>query len=302
MNYPHIFERVYCEPLCISKQRFDAIHAVLFPRLVNAKTGSEMVINLEPSAAKPSQNIYDGKRHQKARASVDYRTGKVDGDLYTSPKDGVAVVPIYGILAKNVSAFEESCGGGTDIAPIAHALNQAVANKDIKTIVLDISSPGGSVTGIEELGNSVRAATKVKGKTVYAFTDYQMCSAAYWIGSQADEVYATPSAQLGSIGTYLAWLDQTVAMQLQGLKLELFAAGDHKGMGLPGRPLTQADRVLLQAQVDQINNSFTSAVVAARPKVKKETMQGQTFRGADNVRNGLCDGLLNDWDELMSLL
>ena len=60
-----------------------------------------------------------------------------------------------------------------------------------------------------------------------------MCSAAYWIGSQATELYATGSAYVGSIGTYLAWLDPSIQMQMNGLQLQLFSAGKFKGIGLP---------------------------------------------------------------------
>ncbi len=139
-------------------------------------------------------------------------------------------------------------------------------------------------------------------KPVVAFSDAMIASAAYWIASQAGEVYVTPSSSIGSIGTYLAWLDETVKMQVEGLKLELFAEGKHKGMGLPGRPLTMDDRQLLQSRVKQINDNFQSTVRRTRPDVGDETMQGQTFTGEDAEKNGLADGLVNDFDEFLDLL
>lgn len=290
MNLPRLYRRAYCEPLCIARADFDAIHAVLWPRMTG---NGKMEFPMEEQAAHPA-------RTPRGQRTTSLRPDE-SGHMYSMLSDGVARVPIFGTLGKNLDALDMACGG-CDVDNARAAIDQALARKDVKTLVLDIASPGGEVTGISELGNTIRAATKVRGKTIYAFSDSQMCSAAYWLGSQADEIICTPSATLGSIGVYLAWLDEGIAMQLQGYRLELFKAGDHKGMGLPGRALSQDDRNLLQTRVDDIYRGFTAAVTAARPKVQRSTMQGQTFAGDRAVATHLADGLVNDWTEFLSLL
>lgn len=305
MNYPLIYNAVYCEPLCIDPSVFYGIHGVLWPRITQGKGMEIGDISAATRDGKPAMNAATGKRATRCRALVDGWTGKVLDErfFYTvEGKPSVAVIPIYGILAKNASSMEELCMGVTDINPISYALAQAAGDPSIKTFVLDIASPGGQVTGIRELANQVRAIAKTRGRTVYAFTDERQCSAAQWIGAQANECYGTPSSTVGSIGTYLAWLDETVKMQLEGTRLEFFGAGKHKGMGLSGRPLSQEDRQLLQLRVDEINGWFTAAVTAARPRVAVETMQGQVFSGEQGVRVHLLDGLVNDWHEFLSLL
>jgi signal peptide peptidase SppA len=318
MNYPLIFQRVYMTPLCVHAARFQSIHAFLLPRLTGkipfevTPKGSEDIFTsargTQPGLSSPrssdrpplpNKNRFTGKRRQSAGPGYD-QNGDVDYRFFTEAKPGVAVVPVYGALAKNLSSWEEDCGGGTDINAIQEALRQAVADDSISTILLDIDSPGGEVTGIPEFGAQVRAATSVK--PVYAFTDAMMASAAYWLGSQATELYVTPSSSVGSIGTYLAWLDETVKMKMEGVALQLFAAGKHKGIGLPGRPLTGADRALLQNRVDSINGQFTSTVRSTRPAVTDDTMQGQTFDGAQAEALGLVDGLVGSFDELLDLV
>jgi ClpP class serine protease len=303
MNYPRIFERVYCQPLCVTAARFQSIHSFLLPRLSGQ---IPFEVALAPAAADGQQppargtrNPFTGKRVQKAGPGWK-ADGTLDPRFYTEAAPGIAVVPIYGALAKNLSSWEEACGGGTDINAPQEALRQAVAAPDIGTIILDIDSPGGEVTGIPEFGAAVRAAAQAK--PVYAFTDASMCSAAYWLGSQASEIYATGSSNVGSIGTYLAWLDPAVKMELEGIKLQFFAEGKHKGIGLPGRPLTAEDEALLRGRVKQINDLFQSAVTGARPQVEAPTMEGQTFSGLDLVNTGLVDGLVSSWDELLSLI
>lgn len=293
MNLPRIYERVYCEPLCVTPARFLAIHSVLFPHLAGARPLPALEAADTPPAPRAAGIANPrGQRWQRIQAGE-------KGRLYNQA-GAVAVIPVYGVLAKNISAFEESCGGGTDINPIGAAHAQALAARDVKAIAFDFSSPGGAVTGIRELGVAIARGAEVK--PTYAFSDSQMCSAAYWLGSQCSEIYVAPSATVGSIGVYLAWLDETLAMQLQGLRLEYFGAGEHKAAGLPGKALTAAQRDLLQARVNEIYGNFTAAVSAKRPNVSRSTMQGQVFSGEKALEAGLVDGLVNDFAEFAELL
>ena len=305
-QYPLLFQAVYCEPLCIERGAFHSIHAGLWPRFAQGQ-GMDMaeVFGAGPANTKPTFSPATGRRATRAAGKVDPETGRVIDERFYYTVEGkpeVAVIPVYGILAKNASFMEEVCYGITDINGISHAIGQAAAAKDIKTLVLDLATPGGQVTGIREMGAQIRAAAQTRGKTVYAFTDERCCSAGYWLASQANEIYGTPSATIGSIGTYLAWLDESVKMQLEGVRLEFFGAGKHKGMGLPGRPLSQEDRALLQERVEEINGWFTSAVTSARPKITAETMQGQVFSGEQSVSARLVDGLVNGWQEFLDLI
>jgi len=120
--------------------------------------------------------------------------------------------------------------------------------------------------------------------------------------SQANHVYATPSSSVGSIGVYLALLDRSEEMKQRGVALKLFKAGDHKGMGLPGNPLTEADETLLQGEVDKVYKMFTTAVSARRPKVEKSTMQGQVFMGVDSKSRGLIDATVGNLATLVRRL
>jgi len=161
MNYPRIYERVYCKPLAITAERFNAIHSVLFPRLVAGADASmeALAMSAVDDQFRGNKNPYSGKRAQRCGAGY-LPDGTVTKDFFTMAKPGVAVVPVYGVLAKNLSAYEESCGGGTDTNPISHALTQAVEHPGVSSIVLDFDSPGGEVTGIGELAAKIRAASE----------------------------------------------------------------------------------------------------------------------------------------------
>lgn len=295
-QYPLLFNAIYCEPLAIDRGVFHSIHTTFLPRVLGGQ-GME-VGAAEARKEKPVTSERTGRR-----ASMCYPTAE-DGRFYwtVEGRPELAVIPVYGILAKNASWMEQVCYGITDINAISHAIAQAAAAKEVKKMILDFATPGGQVTGIPEMAGMIRAATRIPGKTVYAFCDERCASAGYWLASPADEFYCTPSATIGSIGTYIAWLDETVRMQIEGVRLEFFGAGKHKGMGLPGKALTQEDRELLQARVDEINGWFTDAVRSTRPKVTTETMQGQTFTGPAAEARGLVDGMVGSWEEFLTMV
>lgn len=190
-------------------------------------------------------------------------------------EDGVATIRIHGPLMRQPDLFSVLLFGATDMDDVASAIQEAVGRADVVSILLDIDSPGGTVNGTPELAQAVADATKQK--RVHAFTAGQMCSAAYWIASQADAIYATPSARVGSIGVLLPFIDSTEKFRADGLKVEVFAAGKFKGIGTPGVALTEEQRSLLQSDIEEIAVDFKAAVLARGRKIPEDAMEGQSF-------------------------
>lgn len=310
ISFPRIAQQFYFEPLVLEESAMLACHMYLWPRVTGKVQDSAPF--MEPRAAEPSPTNVKrtgGAAHMRKTMAAplqDYWTGQVlDANYYwnVDGKPGVAVIPIYGMISKGASPFAESCMGVVNPDRISHALQQAVSAKEVKQIVLDISSPGGRTTYTPEMSAQIKAAANTRGKTVYAFTDTMIASAAEWMASQANEVIMTASSQIGSIGTYLAFLNPKVAMQTQGYSLELFSKGTHKGLGLPGRDLTQADREYLQFTVDKLNTEFVSNVKAGRPKASEEALRdAKMYDGPDAIKHGLADGIVSSWEEFISLL
>ena len=115
-----------------------------------------------------------------------------------SVEDGIGVVAIDGPILRKPDVFARVLFRATDSKMISEALREAGQRDDIKAVFLDIDSPGGTVAGTPELAATVKSIND--RKPVYAFSSGLMASAAYWIASQARAIYATPSAQVGSIG------------------------------------------------------------------------------------------------------
>lgn len=214
-------------------------------------------------------------------------------------ENGVGVIDVSGPLIRKPDIFSQVFFGATDTEYLTAAVREAASRPDVEAIFLDIDSPGGSVTGIPELAQAVADAGKQK--PVYAFSSGQMCSAAYWMASQAQAIYATPSAQVGSIGVLLPMVDDSEAFKNAGIKVEVFAAGKFKGIGLPGVSLTDDQRAHLQSNIAEIAGDFHDAVLARGRKIPPEAMEGQAFSGKQAQRMNLA-GVVQDRADAMNRL
>ena len=214
-------------------------------------------------------------------------------------EDGIGVVAIEGPILRKPDLFARIFFGATSSEDIGEALREARERDDIKAVFLNIDSPGGTVAGTPELAAAVK--TLNENKPVYAFSSGLMCSAAYWIASQARAIYATPSALVGSIGVVQAVIDNTAALDKAGLKVEVFSVGKYKAMGAPGTPLTDDQRELIQSNLAEIAAEFHDAVLSRGRAIPAEAMEGQTFSGKQAQRHNLA-GMVPDRADAMRRL
>ena len=211
--------------------------------------------------------------------------------------NGVALIPVWGIIGQHLSIMEMACGG-YDLDTLGQDVATALADPAVQCLALDFNSPGGTTTGIPEAAAMLRAAGQVK--PLVAYTDSMCCSAAYWLASACGQIAATPSAELGSIGVYCALVDESAAWANEGLKLELMKAGTFKAAGIAGLPLSDTDRAQIQSRVDSLYEMFAQDVNALRPQVARASMQGQGFLGAEAHTAGLVDGIVSGRAEFLA--
>lgn len=203
---------------------------------------------------------------------------------------GVAVLQIEGPLQKQDAWSMD----GTSTVRTRRALRRALRDEAVDSILLLIDSPGGQVSGTHELAMDVR---KAAGQMpVYAYCEDCCCSAAYYIASQANLVYASPSAIMGSIGVYATLYDLSKAAEAQGVIVHVVRDGEEKGDFTPGLPITAEQLSRMQQIVDFYGAQFRKAVSETRFPDKPLTKgtspaRGDVFLGADARRVGLVDGI-----------
>jgi signal peptide peptidase SppA len=194
-----------------------------------------------------------------------------------------AVIPIMGPIVHRANIFTEIFGGAST--------NRAVRDDSIERIVLDIDSPGGTVSGVDELANEIRAARNEK--TIIAHAHPMAASAAFWIGAQASEFRATADGLVGSVGVFSVHEDVSKALEKAGISVEIIKAGKHKAEGNPFEPLSAADRDAIQARVDSAMDSFVNALAAGRgvsaATVRADFGEGRVLTAQDALSRGMID-------------
>lgn len=206
----------------------------------------------------------------------------------TNRGKSIAIVSMRGVALYDLE-MQPMCFSTLNLARVMTAL---VADETVGTIILDVDSPGGAVTGTQEAADAVWAARQA-GKVVVALVSPLCASAAYWIASQANEIVAVPSADIGSIGVFMAHTDCSAWNEQQGLKVTYIFAGKYKVEGNSDEPLSDEARAYYQSEVDVTYAAFTKAVARGRgvpvSTVLADFGQGRTMMAPAAKAAGMID-------------
>lgn len=209
---------------------------------------------------------------------------------------GVAVLPLTGVLQKRPDWFTVWFPGeATALETWTKQLRRAASDPDVTSIVLKIDSPGGLVDGTSEAAEAVRAVRSSGRKPIVAVSSGLCCSAAYWIGCQASELWAGPTDWIGSIGTRQQLVDSSGFYEGLGVKFDYVTSGSLKAAGAEGVPVTDAVRAYFQSLVDRSQQEFTAGVARGRKmpvdSVRALVKEGRIYIGSDAMAEGLIDGI-----------
>lgn len=207
--------------------------------------------------------------------------------------DGVAVIPVIGVIAKRANLFH-AISGGASTELIGRDIRDALVDPRVHSIILHIDSPGGTVDGTPALADLVRDAGTQK--TVVAFADGLMASAAYWIGSAVSAIYIDgPTTAVGSIGVVASHVDISQAEAQQGIKTTEISSGKYKRIASSYAPLSEEGRQSIQEQTDYLYSIFVETVASHRgvsiETVLQNMADGKIFIGQQAIDAGLVDGV-----------
>lgn len=202
----------------------------------------------------------------------------------------VAVLPLFGTIFPRANLMTEM-SGATSAEMFGKKFQELLKDPEVGAIVIDVNSPGGSVYGIEEVSNQIYEARGTK--PIVAVSNHLMASAAYWIGTAADELVVTPSGDVGSIGVFMAHADYSAALQEDGIKISLISAGKYKVAGNPYEPLGEEARAVIQASVDEVYDAFVEAVARNRgiapDAVRSGFGEGRVVGAREAVKEKMAD-------------
>jgi ClpP class serine protease len=202
----------------------------------------------------------------------------------------VGVMNLFGPIYPRANMMTMS--GATSIAQFTKEFVAMYNDPEIKGIVMNIDSPGGDVRGIGDASQIIHGLSKKRKKPVKSYAEGLMASAAYWVGSSAQELWGSPfSSMTGSIGVVLKARAkgngeyEIVSSQSPNKRPD---PADEKGMAV------------LQQQVDDLASIFVDNVAQQRgvtpEKVIEKYGQGNVFAGPRAKTQGLLDKLGSLYD------
>ena len=222
--------------------------------------------------------------------AVEWLPTEIANPLNYELRNGVAIIPIHGLLTKRTEFFS-SLMGTTSYEDIFNAISDTIEDEKVEKILLDIDSLGGEVSGLFDLVDFIFNSRNQK--PIYSVANDYACSAAYAIASATSHIFVNRTSCVGSIGVIATHLDVSEADKKDGIKFTTVYAGDKKNDLSPHEPISENAIKDLQAEVDRLYDIFVATVSRNRylseSKIKKT--QAATYFGQNAIIAGLADEL-----------
>lgn len=183
-------------------------------------------------------------------------------------------------------------GGGRSAKQVIAALRSARKDKRVRGVLLHVSSPGGSATVSDSIHREI-IRLKEK-KPVVAFFGDVAASGGYYVGVAADAIVAQPLTITGSIGVIMARLVADELLEGIGVRTEVVRKAAHADMLSPSRPLDDAERAILDREVEGFYRGFVRLVAEGRAmdeELVEKLARGRVWSGRDAHERGLVDRL-----------
>lgn len=223
-------------------------------------------------------------------ASWDIEDGPAESRKPFIYRDGVAVIPVHGIL---VNRFNYCWGSITGYDFIRRQKNLALADPDVRLIAYDHDTPGGEAAGCDELAREIYADRGIKPSI--AIVNTLSASGGYWLAAPCTKVVCAPSGSVGSIGVYIQHMMIARLLADWGVDVEFVKRGEYKTSGNAFEPLGKKDRQYLQSMVDERYDEFVAAVAEFRgieESIARDT-EARVMRPTEALSLGLIDAALS---------
>lgn len=228
----------------------------------------------------------DMESTNERRVTVVEKTEDPDGEI--------AVVSMRGVIQDYA---EEDIFGQIDSItpdPTQDLLEELISDANVKAIVLEIDSPGGTTHASYEIYNLI--ANTAQEKPVVAYFSSVAASGGYYIAAPASAIVAHPETITGSIGVIFGTLNMRELGEKIGVSDVTIKSGEHKDIGNAWRDMTPEERTILQEMVDESYDRFISVVDQHRDinaELRTEVLDGRILTASQAVNAGLADAVGN---------
>lgn len=238
---------------------------------------------MEESSLNKYLSIYDNKGLHEA---INKYAGQIDYKTYDASYHGsVGIIHISGIISRHADILASFFGlGSAAIENIAKDFQSLLDNEEVKSIILDFDTPGGAITGVNELAEIIYNARGIK--PIKAYVTGMACSAGYFLAAACDEVIIDDMGQVGSIGVMRV-------VSKQNEKSVIFKSSQSPMKNIEAE--SELGKAEYQAKVDYLASVFIDKVAKYRGITADEVInrgnKGGVLVGAVAVTAGLADRL-----------
>lgn len=202
-----------------------------------------------------------------------------------------ALIPIKGVIGRGYG--ESLLPGRGTVGAVLAQLRRAAVDNEVKAVILEIDSPGGSVGDSDLIYHEVQEVRK-KGKPAVSYFQDVATSGAYYIAVASDRIIAQPTTITGNIGVIVHGINVEGLFQKIGVREVAIKKGRLKDILSPTRTMTPEEEQLLQGIADAVWYRFAS-LVASNRKLSREQMatiaDGRIYLAPDALKAGLVDGI-----------
>ena len=202
----------------------------------------------------------------------------------------IAVIEINGLIASETSSSADT------IVPL---LKKASSNENSKAIVIKVNSGGGSATQSKIIFDEIKKLKKDMNKDIISIIEDVGASGGYYIAMAADEVFASETSIVGSIGVRLDSYDVRSFFNKLGIKSRTIYSGDNKLILDPFHELTSNQYNHVKKLTEQIHLQFINDLKQSRKNrlAKDESIfSGLFYTGVEAKNLGLIDGISSIYD------
>lgn len=210
--------------------------------------------------------------------------------IFTGPAeefgDEILIIPITGTIYSGSDSFSPD----TFSDEIISQLESASENTNVKAVILEIDSPGGTVVGSREISNAI----EVFDKPIIAWMRENAASGAYWIAASTDHIIADPATITGSIGVTGSYLQFSGLLDDYNVSYERFVSGEYKDTGSPYKDVSAQEREYLQNKINLLNDMFIEHIATSRELTEsyvRGQATGEIFLGTEALNRKLVDSL-----------
>lgn len=176
---------------------------------------------------------------------------------------------------------------------VLHQIKEMRKDPNNAGLLLYVNSPGGSVYQTDEVYQAIKKYQKDTGCPVYSYFAEYAASGGYYLAASSDHITANRFTTTGSIGVYYGpMVDVSELIDKAGVKVDYIKSGSNKAMGNLYTPLTDEQRAIYQAEVDEIYDIFVDIVADGRDLPRDTVVKiadGRSYTASQALKNGLID-------------